>query len=143
MTQGEPSFLSVVVDPHNIRLQHFLMLRWVLLRDYCSCFYIFRRPLKFVGLSMPAKSLILPTGVIAYFSEYCSPSELSSALINMPLRALQSSSPTHHFSYCLTHFLSYMTRAWGMPASFVHNLFFTPCERLGTTGSPLPPMGHS
>jgi hypothetical protein len=124
MTQGEPSLLSAVVDPHNIRLQHFLMLRWVLLCDYCSCFYIFRRPLKFVGPSMPAKSLILPTGVIAYFSEYCSSSELSSALINMPPRALQSSSPTYHFSYCLTHFLSYMTRAWGMPASFVHNFIF-------------------
>jgi hypothetical protein len=119
------------------------MLRWVLLCDYCSYSCIFRRPLKFVGLSMPAESLILPTGVIAYFSEYCSSSELSSTLINTPPRALQSSSPTHDFSYCLPHFLSYMTRAWGMPTSFVHNLFFTPCERLGPIGSLLPPTGHS
>jgi hypothetical protein len=40
MTQREPSFLSVVIDPHNIRLQHNLMLRWVLLCDYCSCFIL-------------------------------------------------------------------------------------------------------
>jgi hypothetical protein len=50
---------------------------------------------------------------------------------------------TTPFQLLYSTFLSYMTRAWGMPTSFVHNLFFTPCERLGTTGSPLPPMGHS
>jgi hypothetical protein len=44
-------------------------------------FYIFRRPLNFVGLSMPTESMILLTGVIAYCSEYCSSSELSSAFI--------------------------------------------------------------
>jgi hypothetical protein len=26
MAQGEPSFLSVVIDPDNIQFQHFLML---------------------------------------------------------------------------------------------------------------------
>jgi hypothetical protein len=46
MTQRDPSLLSAIVDPHDIRLQHFIMLRWVLLCDYCSCFYIFQRPLK-------------------------------------------------------------------------------------------------
>jgi hypothetical protein len=38
MAQGEPQLLPAVIDPHNIRLQHFLMLRWVLLCDYCSYF---------------------------------------------------------------------------------------------------------
>jgi hypothetical protein len=38
MTQRESSFLFDSVDPHNIRLQQNLMLRWVLLCDYCSCF---------------------------------------------------------------------------------------------------------
>jgi hypothetical protein len=33
--------LPAVVDPHNIRLQHFLMLQWVLLSDYYSCFLYF------------------------------------------------------------------------------------------------------
>ena len=38
MTQRETSLLFSVIEPHNVRLQHFLMLQWVLLRDYCSCF---------------------------------------------------------------------------------------------------------
>jgi hypothetical protein len=41
MAQGAPSFLPIFIDPHNIRLQHSLMLRWVLLCEYCRCFYIF------------------------------------------------------------------------------------------------------
>jgi hypothetical protein len=53
MAQRESSFFSAVIDPHDIQLQHFLMLWWVLLCDYCSCFYICRRPLKIVGPSMP------------------------------------------------------------------------------------------
>jgi hypothetical protein len=37
-----------------------------------------------------------------------------------------------------------MTRAWGMPASFVHSFIFPHLAKgLGPTGSPLPPMGHS
>ena len=39
MAQGETPLLPNVVDPHNIRCQHFLMLRWVLLCDYCSYYY--------------------------------------------------------------------------------------------------------
>jgi hypothetical protein len=31
--------LPVVVGPHNIQCQHFLMLWWVLLCNYCSYFY--------------------------------------------------------------------------------------------------------
>jgi hypothetical protein len=41
MTQGETPLLPAVVGPHNIRRQHFLMLRWVLLCDYCSYFFYF------------------------------------------------------------------------------------------------------
>jgi hypothetical protein len=52
MAQGKPPLFSAIVDPHKIRIQHHLMLWWVLLCDYCICFYICRRPLKFVGLSM-------------------------------------------------------------------------------------------
>jgi hypothetical protein len=40
MAQGEPSLLFIVVDPHKIRLQHNLMLRWVLLCDNCRCFIL-------------------------------------------------------------------------------------------------------
>jgi hypothetical protein len=39
MAQRETPLLPDVVDPHNIRRQHFLMLRWVLLCDYCSFYY--------------------------------------------------------------------------------------------------------
>jgi hypothetical protein len=41
MTQGETPLLPAIVDPHKIRRQHFLMLRWVLLCDSCSYFYHF------------------------------------------------------------------------------------------------------
>jgi hypothetical protein len=99
------------------------MLRWVLLCDYCSCFYLSRRPLKLIDYQCLQLSTLL-IGVLILFSEFCSPSELSLAIIKLPPRALQSSTPTHSFSYCITHFLSYMTRAWGMPASFVHSFIF-------------------
>jgi hypothetical protein len=71
----------------------------------------------------------------------CSPSELSSVIIKPPRRALQLSTSAYNFSYCLT-FLSYMTRAWGMPASFVYIFYFLSLEKdLGPTVSPLPPTG--
>ena len=89
MAQGEPQFLRAVVDPHNIRLQHFLMLRWVLLCDYCSYFlYIFRRPLNLPGLSMSTESMILLTSVIAYYSEYVPPQNGPLPLSQPPLRVL-------------------------------------------------------
>jgi hypothetical protein len=91
--------------------------------------YIFRRPLNLVGLSMPTESMILLTGVIAYCSEYVPPQNCPLPLSQPPPRALQLSTSTHSFSYYTTpFFLSYMTRAWGMPASFVHNLFYIPYE---------------
>ena len=34
--QDETPLLPVVIGPHNIQRQHFIMLWWVLLCDYCS-----------------------------------------------------------------------------------------------------------
>jgi hypothetical protein len=81
--------------------------------------YTCRRPLNLAGLSMPTKSVILLTTVTAYYSEYVQPHNCLLPLSRLPPRALQLSTSTLHPS-----FLSYMTRAWGMPASFVHSLFF-------------------
>jgi hypothetical protein len=60
--------------------------------------------------------------IIVYFRDHyrwfrvCSFATLSSAFIIPPLRALQLSTSTFQ-----TFFLqSYITRAWGMPTSFVH-----------------------
>ena len=59
--------------------------------------------------------------IVVYFHDHyrwfrvCSFAELSSAFIIPPPRALQSSTSTIQ-----TFFQSYITRAWGMPASFVH-----------------------
>jgi hypothetical protein len=82
--------------------------------------YTCRRPLNLARLSMPTESVILLTTVIAYYSEYVHPHNCLLPLSQPPPRALQLSTSTLHSS-----FLSYMTGAWGMPASFVHNLFFT------------------
>jgi hypothetical protein len=81
MTQGEPSLLSVVVDPHNIRLNTFSCYSGSYFATIAIVFYICQRPLNFVGLSMPIESVILLIGIIAYCLEYCSSSELSSAFI--------------------------------------------------------------
>jgi hypothetical protein len=41
-------------------------------------------------------------------------------------------------------FLSYMTRAWGMPTSFVYIFYFLSLDiDLGPTVPPLPPMDRS
>ena len=126
--------LPAVIDPHNIRCQHFLMLRWVLLCDYCSYYYHLPKTSE-LGRATNAHITIA-----VYFCDHyrwfrvCSFAELSSAFIIPPLRALQSSTSTIH-TFPLQ---GYITRAWGMPASFVHIciLFHT----LGTvrfTGSSL------
>jgi hypothetical protein len=96
MAQGEPQLLPAVIDPRNIRLQHFLMLRWVLLCDYCSYFLYFRRPLNLAGLSMPTESMIFLTDVTAYCSEYVPPQNCLLPLSRPPPRALQLSTSTHH-----------------------------------------------
>jgi hypothetical protein len=66
--------------------------------------YICRRPLNLVGLSMPTESMILLTGVIAYYSEYVPPQNCLLPLSRLPPRALQLSTSTHHFSYYTTPF---------------------------------------
>jgi hypothetical protein len=93
--------------------------------------FICRRPLNLAGLSMPTSSLLLITAINAYYSEYV---HLQNCLLPLSHRPRGRCSCLHqHFSHL---FQSYMTRAWGMPASFVHSfLFYTPHGRSGPTGS--------
>ena len=71
----------------------------------------------------------------------CSPSELSSSIIKPPQRMLQLCTSTYNFNYCHT-FLSYMTWTWGMPSSFVYNIYFPlPRESFGSHRFPSPSDG--
>jgi hypothetical protein len=94
MAQGEPPLLPDVVDPHNIRRQHFLMLRWVLLCDYCSFSY------QLPKTSELGRATNAHITVVVYFRDHyrwfrvCSFAELSSAFIIPPPRALQLSTST-------------------------------------------------
>jgi hypothetical protein len=83
-------------------------------------FIIFRRPLNLVGPSMPASSSLLLTAIIAYYSEYVPLQNCLLPLSLPPPRVLQLSTPTLQSSF----FQSYIKRAWGMPASFVHSFLF-------------------
>jgi hypothetical protein len=95
-----------------------------------------------VGLSMPTESMILLTSVIAYYSEYVPPQNCLLPLSQLPLRAMQLSTSTHCFNYYTTpFFLSYMTRAWGMPSLFVHNLFLHTVWKVGSYRFPSPSNG--
>jgi hypothetical protein len=92
------------------------MLRWVLLCDYCSFSYQFPKTSE-LGWATNAHIT-----VAVYFRDHyrwfrvCSFAELSFAFIIPPPRSLQLSTSTFQ-----TFFLqSYITQAWGMPASFVH-----------------------
>ena len=81
MIHGEPSLLFAVIDPHNIRIQHFLMLRWVLVCDYCSYFCHLPKTSE-LGRAINAHII-----VVASYNDYyllfrvCSFVELSSAFI--------------------------------------------------------------
>jgi hypothetical protein len=130
--QGETPLLPDVVDPHNIRRQHFLMLRWVLLCDYCSFYH------QLPKTSELGRATTAHITVVVYFRDHyhwfrvCSFAELSSAFIIPPPRALQSSTSTIQ-TFSLQ---SYITRAWGMPASFVHTcILFHTLWKVGSTGS--------
>jgi hypothetical protein len=81
---------------------------------------ICRRPLNWVGPSMPASSSILITAIIAYCSEYVPLQNCLLPLSSPPSRVLQFSTPTLQSSF----FRVTSIRAWGMPASFVHNFLF-------------------
>jgi hypothetical protein len=110
------------------------MLRWVLLCDYCSFYHHLPKT------SELGRATTAHITVVVYFRDHyhwfrvCSFAELSSAFIIPPLRALQSSTSTiHTFS-----FQGYITRAWGMPASFVHIcILFHTLWKVGSTGSSL------
>jgi hypothetical protein len=142
MAQREPSLFSVVIDPHRhstSTLSHAtvgLTLRLLQLFLYMS------RPLKFDRLSMPAyhrhfSQVSLP------FSEFVHHQNCPLSLSNHPEGAAVIYVNTQLQLLYYT-FLSYMTRAWGMPTSFVHSFIFPHLAKgLGPTGSPLPPMGRS
>jgi hypothetical protein len=80
---GETPLFPDVVGPHNIRRQHFLMLRWVLLCDYCSFFLsVCRRPLNLVGPPMPTSpSLFTSLQPLPLVQSMFLCTELSSAFI--------------------------------------------------------------
>jgi hypothetical protein len=62
----------------------------------------------------------------------CSFAELSSAFIT----TAPEGAAVVYTNTSVIFFQSYMTRAWGMPASFVHSfLFYAPHRRSGPTGS--------
>jgi hypothetical protein len=117
MTQGETPLLPAVVGPHNIRRQHFLMLWWVLLCDYCSSFYHFSKT------SEPGRAINAHIIVAAYYHDHCllfrvySFAELSSAFIITAPEGAAVIYTNTSVIFCQ----SYITRAWGMPASFVHS----------------------
>jgi hypothetical protein len=64
--------------------------------------YICRRPLNWVGLSMPTESVIFLIDVTTHCSEYVPLQNCLLPLSRLPPRALQLSTSTHH------PFLSYM-----------------------------------
>jgi hypothetical protein len=81
MALGEPQLLPAIVGPRNIRLQHFFMLRWVLLCDYCSCFLY---SLKTSELGWPINAPNIHDTSYRYpclLFRVCSSSNLSSAFI--------------------------------------------------------------
>jgi hypothetical protein len=70
-----------------------------------------RRPLNLVGPPMPTSPSLVPSVTITAGSEYVPLQNCLLPLSFRPREALQLSTST---------FQSYITRAWGMPASFVH-----------------------
>jgi hypothetical protein len=109
------------------------MLRWVLLCDYCS-FYHLPKPSEFGRATTTHMTVVISCRDHYHWFRVCSFAELSSAFIIPPPRALQSSTSTIH-TFPLQ---GYITRAWGMPASFVHIcILFHTLETVGFTGSSL------
>jgi hypothetical protein len=94
--------------------------------------FICQRPLNLAGLSMPTSSLLLTYRDQCLLFRACSFAELSSASIT----TAPEGTAVVYTNTSVIFFQSYMTRAWGMPASFVHSfLFYTPHRRSGPTGS--------
>jgi hypothetical protein len=125
--QGETPLLPAVVGPHNIRCQHFLMLWWVLL---CDCYSYFCHLPK---TSEHGRAINAHIIIAAYYNDHClllrvcSFAELSSAFI---ITAPEGTAVVYT-NTSVIFFQSYITRAWGMPTSFVHNcIFFSLCMSL-------------
>jgi hypothetical protein len=83
-------------------------------------FVICRRPLNLVGPSMPTSSSLLITVIIAYYSEYV---PLQNCLLPLSFTAPEGAAVVYT-NTSVIFFQSYITRAWGMPTSFVHNCIF-------------------
>jgi hypothetical protein len=93
---------------------------------------ICRRPLNLVGPSMPTSSLATYYRDHCLLFRVCSFAELSSAFI---ITAPEGAAVVYT-NTSVIFFQSYITRAWGMPASFVHSfIFYAPYGRSGPTGS--------
>ena len=106
------------------------MLRWVLLCDYCSCFC--RRPLNLVGPPLPTSLSWFTSATITTGSEYV---PLQTCLLPLSFRPRGRCSCLRQQTFYLP---SYITRAWGMPASFVHIcILFHTLWKVGSTGSSL------
>jgi hypothetical protein len=140
MAQGETPFLPIVIDPHDIRRQHFLMLWWVLLCDYCSYFSHFPKTSE-LGWAINAHII-----AATYYHNHCllfrvcSFAELSSSFIP----TAPEGTAVFYTNTSVIFFQSYMTREWGIPASFVHSfIFYTPHGRSGPTSSFFPPTDCS
>jgi hypothetical protein len=83
-------------------------------------FVICRRPLNLVGPSMPTSSSLLITVIIAWYSEYV---PLQNCLLPLSFTAPEGAAVVYT-NTSVIFFQSYITRAWGMPASFVHSCIF-------------------
>jgi hypothetical protein len=132
MAQGETPFLPDVVDPHNIRRQHFLMLRWVLLCDYCSYYYQLPKTSE-LGRDINARII-----VASYYRDHClwfrvcSFLELSSTFIITAPEGVP-------VVYTNTSFLFFRVTSHehGACLSRLYTVVYcyAPCRRSGSTGS--------
>jgi hypothetical protein len=130
--QRETPLLPDVVDPHYIRRQHFFMLRWVLLCDYCSFYHHLPKTSELDRATTAHIFVIGSCRDHYHWLRVCSFAALSSAFIIPPLRALRSSTSTIP-TFSLQ---GYITRAWGMPASSVHIcILLNTLWKVGLTGS--------
>jgi hypothetical protein len=118
--QGETPLLPAVIGPHNIQRQHSLMLWWVLLCNYCSYFCHLSKTSE-LGRAINAHII-----VAAYYRDHCllfrvcSFVELSFAFI---ITTPKGTTVVYTNTFVI-FFQSYIKRAWGMPASFVHSCIF-------------------
>jgi hypothetical protein len=119
------------------------MLRWVLLCDYCSCFLYLSKTYE-LGWDINAYR-ICDTSYMCHclLLRVCSSLELSSAFITTAPKgtAVVYINTSFQLLYNTILFLSYMTRAWDMPTSFLHNLFLHTLWKVGSYRFPSPSNG--